>query len=98
MNKMNCWEVKKCGREPSGEKGDELGVCKAAISGQYNGVNNGEHQGRFCWAVAGNLCSEKEAGTYAKFIKCVSCDYFKQVQDEEVIDFIHKPIGIKGAE
>jgi len=24
---LNCWEFKKCGREPGGEKASELGIC-----------------------------------------------------------------------
>jgi hypothetical protein len=28
--KLNCWEVKKCGREPGGVKVKELGVCPAS--------------------------------------------------------------------
>jgi len=29
MKKYNCWEFKKCGREPGGEKADRLGICPA---------------------------------------------------------------------
>jgi len=27
--KLNCWEFKKCGRQPGGPKVAELGVCPA---------------------------------------------------------------------
>ena len=30
MSLINCWEVKKCGREPGGAKVAELGVCPAS--------------------------------------------------------------------
>ncbi len=95
MKKKNCWEAKKCGREPGGKNADKEGVCKSALPGLYDGVNNGKNQGRFCWAVAGNICLAEVTGTYSKFIKCVSCDFFKKVHDEEGTDFIHKPSDIK---
>ncbi|MGE5174112.1 MAG: two-CW domain-containing protein, partial [Betaproteobacteria bacterium] len=30
MEKLNCWEHKKCGRQPGGHKVAELGVCPSA--------------------------------------------------------------------
>ena len=32
-NRLNCWEVKKCGREPGGKSVATLGVCPAASEG-----------------------------------------------------------------
>ena len=40
MVKVNCWQFKECGRQPSGEKADELGVCPAAIEGAADGINS----------------------------------------------------------
>ncbi len=51
MKRKNCWEVKKCGRQPGGEKVDELGVCPAAVPNEYDGTNKGNHGGRFCWQL-----------------------------------------------
>jgi len=31
MASVNCWEFKKCGREPNGLKAIELGICPASI-------------------------------------------------------------------
>jgi len=31
MKNNNCWEYKKCGREPGGIKVHELGVCPATV-------------------------------------------------------------------
>lgn len=92
MKRKNCWEVKKCGRHPGAENSDTLGVCPAALSGKYDGINMGECAGRFCWAVAGTLCCGRVQGTYAmKFMSCLHCDFLKLVNEEEGIDFILTP-------
>ena len=81
---LNCWEVKKCGREPGGAKSAELGVCPSAIETRLDGVNNGKNAGRVCWALAGTLCGGKVQGTYAqKFLNCMECEFYKQVIREE---------------
>jgi hypothetical protein len=82
--RLNCWECKKCGREPGGKKIGELGVCPAALEILKEGVNQGRCAGRCCWRVAGTLCEGQVQGTYAKKLKtCVECEFFKQVQEEE---------------
>ena len=82
--RQNCWEYMKCGRGPGGEKVAELGVCPAAADNSYDGINFGKNAGRFCWAVAGTLCDKQIQGTFAeKRISCISCDFFKLVQQEE---------------
>ena len=48
--KKNCWEIKNCGREPSGNKVEELGVCPAATEVRLNAVHEGTNAGRACWA------------------------------------------------
>jgi hypothetical protein len=47
--KMNCWQVKKCGREPGGGNEAQLGVCPAATETALQGVNGGKNGGRACW-------------------------------------------------
>ena len=44
--KLNCWEFMKCGRQPGGEKVDELGVCPASIEPRTDGTNSGKMGGR----------------------------------------------------
>ncbi|MBF0293057.1 MAG: response regulator [Nitrospinae bacterium] len=84
MGKINCWEFKKCGREPGGAESVELGVCPAALDTSFNGLNGGENAGRICWAVAGTLCGGKVQGTFAeKQISCMVCDFLKTVKEEE---------------
>ena len=66
---MNCWEFKKCGREKSGSKEREFGICPAYTQGA----------GEACWLVAGTMCGGKVQGTYAqKLGTCVSCDFLQQ--------------------
>jgi len=82
--KINCWEFMKCGREPGGKNVGELGVCRAAINESYDGINDGENAGRVCWAVAGTCCKNEIQGTYAEKRKsCISCPFYKTVQEEE---------------
>lgn len=46
MDKQNCCEFIKCGREPGGAKVAELCVCKAAIDSFVNGLNKGKKWGQ----------------------------------------------------
>jgi len=84
MPKLNCWEVKKCGREPGGSKVNQLGVCPAASDTSCDGLNGGKNAGRICWAVAGTFCGGKVQGDFAqKSVSCMSCEVFKMVKSEE---------------
>jgi len=84
IERQNCWEYMKCGRQLEGDEVAELGVCPAATDTSYDGINFGKNAGRFCWAVAGTLCDEQVQGTFAeKRISCIRCDFFKLVQQEE---------------
>ncbi len=92
MRKKQCWEVKKCGREPGGEKYAELGVCKAALPNDYDGMNDGEHGGRFCWAITGTLCGGEAQGEFCKKIEnCLSCEFLQNVEKEEGKRFVLTP-------
>jgi hypothetical protein len=89
MTKSNCWEVKKCGREPHGIKSKELGVCPASTDKQNNGKNFGINAGRFCWRVAGTFCGGTVQGTFAqKATNCSKCDFYLGVKSEEGQSFI----------
>lgn len=89
MAKLNCWEHKKCGREPGGAKVIELGVCPAAEI-KISGVNSGDSGGRCCWVVAGTFCAGKAQGSFAaKLANCMlECEFYKLVMDEEGADFV----------
>lgn len=93
--KLNCWEFKKCGRYPEGEKVAELGVCPVAVAASANGTNYGKNGGRVCWAIAGTLCGGNVQGTFAQKVgNCIRCEFFKKVAWEEGANFKSKPTGI----
>ena len=85
---VNCWEMKKCGREPGGSKIKEMGVCPAATSDKCNNINHGLKGGRICWAVTGTFCGGKVQGTFAsKQLSCMTCEVYKKVKAEESTGF-----------
>lgn len=66
---MNCWEVKKCGREANGNKVSEFGVCPAYV----------KNAGEACWMVAGTFCGGRVQGSFAEKEKnCMLCDFYKR--------------------
>jgi hypothetical protein len=92
MEKINCWEVMKCGRQPEGENAEKLGLCPATLFNEYDGVNEGKHGGRFCWAIAGTLCGGDAQGTYSKkILNCLHCEFLKQVEKYEGKNFVLTP-------
>jgi hypothetical protein len=96
--KQNCWEFKKCGREPGGKKSSELGVCPATVHKDLDGIHGGKNAGRACWVVAGSLCGGKIQGTYAtKLANCWRCDFMNSVkreEDPEAHGFSHTRLGM----
>ena len=88
MGKLNCWEFKKCGREPGGENEIELGTCPAATEKKADQINSGTNGGRSCWAVAGTLAGGDAKGMFAgKIGSCLSCDFFVKVAGEEEFNY-----------
>ena len=84
MVKMNCWEFKKCGRQPGGHKAADLGICPVTVHQDLHGAHDGKNAGRACWVVAGSLCGGKIQGTYAqKLTNCWRCDFMIAVKKEE---------------
>lgn len=84
MAHINCWEFKKCGREPGGLNAAEFGVCPAATEKGTTGVHHGKNGGRVCWAISGTLCGGKVQGTFAsKLSSCLQCDFYSNVRSEE---------------
>jgi hypothetical protein len=84
MAKKNCWEFKKCGREPGGSKSAEFGVCPASSEKRVNRVHGGMNGGRACWALTGTFCGGVVQGTFAaKLRNCMDCEFYKLVGTEE---------------
>ena len=95
MKKVNCWDVKKCGREIGGTRSRELGVCPTATETRLNGAHGGLNAGRACWVVAGTLCGGSEQGSFAqKFHNCEKCDFYLQVRKEEAGKFVYSAVLI----
>lgn len=87
--KKNCWEHKKCGRQPGGDHVHDQGTCPATKEERLSGVHGGTNGGRSCWVVAGTLCEGKLQGSYAvKYKNCSECDFYKTVRDQEFPNFI----------
>ena len=86
----NCWEFKKCGREPGGDRVVELGECPAAQEGRLDGQNHGTNGGRMCWLVNATLCGNQVQGDfYSKLGNCLKCDFLRSVHKEEGSDFTY---------
>ncbi len=82
--KKNCWEYKKCGRQPQGLSVLQLGVCPAAVEERLDDVHDGTNAGRACWVVAGTLCGGSVQGSFgAKYKSCEQCDFYQLVRAEE---------------
>ena len=89
--KLDCWQSRRCGREPGGANADELGVCVATTESRVDGVNGGHNAGRVCWVVAGTLCGGEVQGSFAaKLANCRLCDFYMLVKQEEA-DFVFTP-------
>ena len=81
---QNCWEFRQCGRESGGLKAAEFGVCPAAMDSAIDGLWDGKHRGRICWAVMGTLCAGTPTATFAQKRRlCRMCEFFQQVKQEQ---------------
>jgi hypothetical protein len=81
--KLNCWEIKNCGREQGGAKVNEFGICPAATKTSSHGINGGINGGRICWAIAGTYCDDIQ-GTHAQeSASCLGCGFLYKVLLEE---------------
>ena len=94
--KLNCWEFKRCGREPGGVKATDLGECPAAKEQSLDGVHEGKNGGRACWVVTGSLCGDQVQGTFAqKYVSCSECDFYMHVHQGQRGDFTFSPVLLK---
>lgn len=88
MQKLNCWEIKHCGREPGGTNVESMGICPAATDSHVDGANSGVHGGRMCWVVAGTFCQGKVQGTFgSKVLDCTRCEVLQRVKAEQGDEF-----------
>ncbi len=86
--RLNCWEFKKCGREPDGRNAAELGVCPASVWEKDERINGGRHGGRICWMLVGTLCGGSVQGSFAQKVgNCAKCDFYQSVRQQEGSNF-----------
>ena len=86
MTKVNCWEYKKCGREPGGAKVQGAGICPAATMEEADGFCGGTNGGRACLYISGTYCfgkSEGDGDYESKKKACGQCDFHKLLREEE---------------
>ena len=89
MQRLNCWEFERRGKESCSLNKTGCETCPAAKESRVNGVNNGINGGRACWAINETLRSEKAQGAFAsKLENCLSCGFYALVQIEEGRDFM----------
>jgi hypothetical protein len=80
---MNCWEFKKCGREPGGRWAIEKGVCPAAEFRAAHGYLGGKNGGCACAFITGTFCEELLQGTYRDKSKdCWDCEFYRMLRRE----------------
>jgi hypothetical protein len=80
---VNCWEFKKCGREPGGRLAEQEGVCPAAVYDAADGYLGGVNGGCACAFIAGTFCEEVLQGTYRDKSKdCWDCEFYRVLRRE----------------
>ena len=88
VQKLNCWEFKKCGREKTAKE-DGPGTCPVVTEKRLHQVHGGSQAGRACWVVAGTMCGGVKQGTFAaKYDNCEKCDFYQLVKSEEKANFL----------
>lgn len=91
LRKQNCWEAKRCGREPGGMRANEFGVCPAAAYEQADGYCGGMNGGRGCAFIVGNFGSRALPGTHRDPTKnCLACSFYRTLRVEEGTDFFSR--------
>ena len=82
--KQNCWEYRRCGREPGGSRASEQGVCPVFTKVSLTGVNDGLYGGRTCFLIEGTYCDgEHPCHLTDKMSVCSKCEFHSQLVFEE---------------
>jgi eukaryotic-like serine/threonine-protein kinase len=87
MERKNCWEYKGCKEGLSDNVADGQAICPAKKAQSHDGVNGGKMAGRYCWRVAGTHGDDKSKSVGKKLNKCLECEFFKYVQEQETFLF-----------
>ena len=82
---MNCWEFKKCGREPDGENVSVFGGCPVPVAIGFDGINNGKNGGRSCWIIRESACEQiMRKCCVQELIECRQCGFYASVKKRRV--------------
>jgi hypothetical protein len=86
-DKINCWEFKKCGREPEGFNTSELGVCEVSTYEVLDGIHGGMNAGRCCWVIYGACYTHTERPkSFSEHTeRCSKCDFYALVHKTEEV-------------
>ncbi len=85
--KLNCWEFKRCGREPGGARARAIAVCPAALFELADGFCGGKNGGRACAYITGTFCAGTVQGTHHEKQKvCDQCEFYKKLIEEEGVN------------
>lgn len=80
--KLNCWEFKKCGREPGGRNIAQYGICSIPVAVDSDGMNDGKNGGRACWLWRESACGDIMRKCSVEEIReCRECDFYKSVSE-----------------
>ena len=79
--KINCWEFKKCGREPGGKNALTEGVCPAATESRADGIHQGTNGGRCCWVISDSYYKMSKDGDFTDYFPhCRNCEFYAVVK------------------
>jgi len=86
--KLNCWELRNCGRGPGEGSSHPLGECPAAKGGQNEGPNKGTAMGRYCWRAMETSENGRTLPHWSRSDpSCITCEHFIRVRKEEDDEF-----------
>lgn len=88
MDKLNCWEFMKCGKEPHGAHLKGSAPCPVAVESSAHGLNGGINGGRICWVINDILrqCDVNCSHVHHQS-SCFSCEFrYKVTADEGLIN------------
>lgn len=89
MEKLNCWEYKRCGMELGRGGSPQDPLCPATTNTSLEGVHGGISAGRACWVVSGTFCNDSRQGQFRdKSQNCGKCAFYELVREEEAEEFI----------
>jgi hypothetical protein len=82
---LNCWEYKKCGREPGGKYVEKYGICLVAIEKNCDGLNGGKNGGRSCWLWRESACAKiMKKSSIQNIRECRACAVYNSIKSKRL--------------